>query len=79
MATTSLLYHAFGLKSYNIIGTKYKDGKTFLHIEMKKFKRKCAICGSRKIVKAGRFIRTIKAVPIGRRSTYFASWSSAKV
>lgn len=70
MATTSLLFHAFGLRNYRLLSTDYTQGKTVFHIKLKDSKRHCASCNSVNITKAGVFTRTFREVPIGKRSTY---------
>jgi len=70
MATTSFLFHAFGLRNYRLVSTTYNQGKTFFHIALKDSKRRCAACHSRKIAKAGTFTRMLREIPVGRRKTY---------
>lgn len=69
MASTSLLYHAFGLVDYTHRKVEYKKGKTWFHIAMKETKRRCASCGSRDVTKEGPFTRAFREVPIGNRPT----------
>ena len=69
MATTSMLYHTMGLKGYRLLRTEYVRGKTIFHIALRDEKRRCAHCGSKWVVKAGKFTRTFRSVPIGLRAT----------
>ena len=70
MATTSLLYHAFGLQEYQILSTEYGGGETVFHVKLKNSKRKCAQCQCRSVKKNGAFQRRFREVPIGARKTW---------
>jgi transposase len=70
MSTTTLLYHAFGLRAFKIISTKIHDGATYFHAEKKTVRCRCQVCRSKKTVKVGMNERTIRLVPIGSRPTF---------
>jgi transposase len=69
MATTSLLYHGFGLHLYRLLRTEYREGRAVFHIALKEDKRRCALCQSRDVIKAGTFVRQFRSVPIGLKGT----------
>ena len=45
--STSLLYHAFGVRGYYHVNTKYKEGAVFFTIEHDMTSLRCAHCNSR--------------------------------
>ena len=63
--STSLLYHAFGLKQYKYISTEYEGGKIKFKIQPKASLLVCPSCGSNDVVKGGYVSREIKTLPIG--------------
>jgi transposase len=63
--STSLLYHALGLKTYEYLRTEYRNGAIFFHIKKKAGAQCCAVCRSRDVVHAGRIQRIWHGVPIG--------------
>jgi transposase len=69
MATTSFLYHTFGLTDYDHLCTEYKKGGNHFHIALKESRRRCAHCGSRRVVRNGCFERTFREIPMGLRPT----------
>lgn len=74
MATTSFLYHAQALKGYRHLRTEYLGGCEYHHVELYHHKRRCAnpACRARwiKLTLEGRFERTIKGLPVGRRNQF---------
>jgi len=69
MATTSYLYHTMGLTRYQHQRTEFFQGTVFHHVRLKNTERTCRGCGARwhHLRKAGKFIRTFHALPIGSR------------
>ncbi len=65
--STSLLYHAFGLRGYRYVSASYLEGFTVFRIEAKPEDLRCAACGSREVVRRGSVPRTLRTVPIGRK------------
>jgi transposase len=63
--STSLLYHAFGLRGYRYVNTSYREGQTVFRIEAKPEEFRCSACGSREVVRRGGVYRTFRTVPIG--------------
>lgn len=69
--STSLLYHAFGLKGVKYICTKYERGSTIFHAELTDRMERCPECSShRTIRRKGSKFRWLRMVPIGRRPTF---------
>ena len=63
--STSLLYHAFGFKTYKHISTKYRHGIIYFHVKKKNDARHCTKCKSRDFVLFGPVERRWNHVPIG--------------
>ena len=72
MATTSFVYHIFGIRGYHHHRTDYREGSAFHHIELRDDKRRCRGCGARRheLTLEGRFERTFRALPTGRRRQF---------
>jgi len=65
--STSLLYHGFGIRGYTYVKTEYEAGKVIFTICQERGDLRCAICGSRRIVRRGSQLRRFRSLPIGRR------------
>lgn len=65
--STSLLYHAFGLRGYDYLSTAYEGGHVRFTIRQRPHIRRCPRCGSRRVAPRGHQRRTFRAVPIGGR------------
>lgn len=65
--STSLLYHAFGLKRYEYISTEYEKGQIKFNVRPKADMLICPACGSRNLVKGGHIHRELKTLPIGHK------------
>ena len=64
----SLLYHAFGVPSgFELLSTKFKEGKIIFNIKRYFYNCCCSACGSYKVKSRGVKKRTLKTVPIGRK------------
>ena len=69
--STSLLYHAFGLKGVKYISTEYKNGSAIFRAEVTSSIENCPACGSRDTVhRQGFKERMLRLVPMGMRPTY---------
>ena len=65
--STSLLYHAFGIRGYHYTRTDYQDGQTIFTIRQDPETCRCSACGSPQVQFRGRVERRFRMVPIGRR------------
>lgn len=65
--STSLLYHAFGVRDYRYVKTEYSEGGVIFSIERKADTCRCAKCGSEHVWRQGSVIRPFRALPIGGR------------
>lgn len=66
--STSLLYHAFGVRDYRYVKTEYVAGGVIVTIERKPGTCRCAACGSENVWRQGSVTRPFRTLPIGRRS-----------
>ena len=67
--STSLLYHAFGIRGYEYVRTDYQDGATIFTIRQDPEDCRCPACGSREVTHRGHAERRSRALPIGSRPT----------
>src|SRR5438270_1626087 len=70
--STSLLYHAFGIRGYHYTRTDYQDGQTIFTIHQEPETCRCSACGSSHVQSRGHVERRFRTVPIGRRATLVA-------
>lgn len=70
--STSLLYHAFGVKHYRLVRTDFLWGTVRIHIEKRPEWRFCTRCKSRKVTLAGKVpLAPWRALPIGMHPVFF--------
>src|SRR4051812_17862140 len=67
--STSLLYHAFGIRGYHYTRTDYRDGATIFTIRQGPEDRRCSACGSPRVRSRGRVERRFRTLPVGSRAT----------
>lgn len=65
--STSLLYHAFGVKGYRQSAILFKTGAVVIRIEQPREKLCCSACGSQDVFAKGTVPRQFRAVPIGSK------------
>jgi len=65
--STSLLYHAFGIRGYYHVNCTYKKGQVLFRINHDPWKLCCPLCKSREFTKKGTKIRSFKTLPIGKK------------
>ena len=70
--STSLLYHAFGIRGYQYTRTDYHDGQVIFTIEQEPQTCRCPACGSRDVKPRGHVERRFRTVPIGSKTTIVA-------
>src|SRR3954470_413320 len=68
--STSLLYHAFGIRGYHHTRTDYPGGQTIFTIGQEFETCRCSACGSPQVQSRGQVERRFKTLPIGDRSTF---------
>ncbi len=67
--STSLLYHAFGLRGDEYVRTDDRGGATIFTIRQDPEDCRCSACGSRQVISRGHAERQFLALPIGSRKT----------
>ena len=65
--STSLLYHAFGVRDYRYRKIEYFEGGVIFSMERKSESCRCAACGSENVWRQGSVTRPFRTLPIGRR------------
>src|SRR4051812_10358346 len=70
--STSLLYHAFGIRGYHYTRTDYQGGQTIFSIRQDLHTCRCSACGSDRVRSRGQVERRFRTVPIGSRATLVA-------
>ena len=70
--STSLLYHAFGVRGYTHVSTEYVGGKVQFTLVQPPERRRCAECGSRQVRTRGFAERRFRGVPIGKKEVWIA-------
>jgi transposase len=67
--STSLLYHAFGIRGYIYVSTEYyQKADVVFNIRQDPETLRCPQCGSRDVIGRGQFLRTFHTIPIGLHS-----------
>jgi transposase len=67
--STSLLYHAFGIRGYKYVRTDYPDGQVIFTIRQAPEACRCSACGSPRVQSRGHVERRFRSLPIGSRTT----------
>jgi len=70
--STSLLYHAFGVRGYRYVRTEYREGGIVFVLDQDPSAWQCAACGSRDVQPKGRVWREFRTVPIGAKPVTLA-------
>jgi transposase len=65
--STSLLYHAFGIRGYQHVSTHYQNGEVVFQIRQRKTDLLCPRCAARRIIRKGTVEREFSCVPIGSK------------
>jgi transposase len=68
--STSLLYHAFGVRGYQYTRTDYRGGQAIFSTHQEPKTCRCSACGSARVQSRGQIERRFRAVPIGSRATF---------
>ena len=67
--STSLLYHAFGLRGYQHVNSSFEGGRVTFCIRQDREQLRCPDCGSNNVWSQGTVDRTLRTVPIGGKPT----------
>lgn len=70
--STSLLYHAFGIRGYQYKRSDYAEGRVVFTITQKREKLRCPVCGSADVHKRSGTWRSFRSLPIGSKQTAVA-------
>jgi transposase len=68
--STSLLYHAFGLRGYRYVSSRFEEGSVLFTIDQPREHLRCADCGSADVWAQGTNPRTFRTLPIGNKPTF---------
>ena len=68
--SSSLLYHAFGIRGYRYVATRYVHGEIFVLIEAPRESLRCSACGCKHVHVVERFRRWWRTVPIGAKGVW---------
>jgi transposase len=68
--STSLLYHAMGIRGYRCVRTDYLEGEVIFGIEQGRHTLRCPVCGSRQVTAHGHKPRLFRGLPIGSKRTW---------
>lgn len=68
--STTLLYHAFGLKGYHYQGLDVVAGQVFMKVRHDPDALRCPNCASADVLRRGTWPRCFRTIPIGKRSVY---------
>lgn len=68
--STSLLYHAFGVRGYRYVRTDYFNGETAFTVEQPREACRCSACSSRNVIRHGEVPRAFLTVPVGHKPVW---------
>jgi transposase len=68
--STSLLYHAFGVRGYRYVRTKYVKGEMVFTMELPRESYRCPLCESEDVIGRGKNSRRFRTVSIGSKAVY---------
>lgn len=68
--STSLLYHAFGIRGYKYVRTLFILGIIWINIKKDRLSLRCPVCGSRNIILHGSTTRRFRTLPIGSKKVF---------
>lgn len=63
--STSLLYHGFGVRGYDLIKTEFRERRIVFHVTQPLDRCRCSACGSGKVAPKGHQSRSFRGLPIG--------------
>ena len=68
--STSLLYHAWGLRGYRLEATEFSEGSTVFRVRQQDDTLRCGHCGARNAYRQGVVVRRFKTLPVGGKPVW---------
>jgi transposase len=68
--SNSWLYHAFGVRGYRYVSTRFECGEMIVHVEAPRESLRCPCCGSAKVHVNEKFVRQWRSVPVGSKPVF---------
>ena len=68
--STSLLYHAFSIRGYKYVHTRYENGAVIFSLLQESHTLRCPVCGARRVIRRGSKLRRFRSVPIGGKRVW---------
>jgi transposase len=68
--STSLLYHAWGLRGYRLEATEFVEGATVFRLRPNADALCCGHCGGRAVMREGVVVRRFKTLPVGGKPVW---------
>lgn len=68
--STSLVYHAFGVRGYRYVKTKYIKSEVVFTMELPRQSYRCPLCASDDVIGRGQNSRRFRTVSIGSKAVY---------
>ena len=68
--STSLLYHGFGIRSYQYVRSLFVHGRVVFKIKQDRFSLQCPECCSKQLILKGHISRVFRTIPIGTKPVF---------
>jgi transposase len=68
--STTLLFHAFGIRGYQYVKSEFSKGAVTFYISQDRHNLRCPVCQSSRLKCRGKRIRKFRSVPIGNKKTF---------
>lgn len=68
--STSLLYHAFGVRGCPYVRTEYRRGEVRFTVRLERSELRCRRCGCSEVILRGKRVRAFRTVPVGHRQVW---------
>lgn len=68
--STSLLYHAFGIRGYDYRRSKFEEGCVTFTVEQQRSDLRCSECGTKEVQRRGHVTRELQHIPIGGKPVF---------
>lgn len=70
--STSLLYHAYGVRGYRQVKMEFTEGAVIFHVMQPKKSHRCTACGSPKVIGRGHTLRRFRTLPMGKNESLWS-------